>query len=76
MARHAHGPPQIGQLSRLEPGAAHEPRAHQDLDGTQLTEHRREGVQRQLRPVPRGRRRWQRRVDDVDPHLLPHDTAK
>jgi hypothetical protein len=56
VARHDHGPPQLGQLRCLEPGAAYEARAHQDLDGAELDEDRHEGVQRQLRPVP-GRHR-------------------
>jgi hypothetical protein len=51
MMCHVHGSPQIRQLSRVKPGAAHEARAHQDLEGAELAEDRHEGVQRQRRPV-------------------------
>jgi len=46
-------------LGRVEPRAAHESGAHQDLDGAEPGEDRRDGVEGQLRPVP-GRRRLRR----------------
>ena len=61
VARHVHGSPQVGQLGGVEPGAAHEASAHQDLDGAELDEDRCEGVQQQLLPVPLLHGRWCRR---------------